>query len=655
MKQSQSTQIDPAQWLEGALHLLSLRLKHEVALTRALRGEERREQFLGLFISDEEVAAMLDEMSGRLTVQGGGVSSLDEVIHAWHQHAARRRADPDNIWVQLAQSFGLAEVELDVLVLAAAPALDPRFGRVYAYLSDDLARRYLTPALAQRLLSQQIDSLTLRRLLAPSAPLRLYALLNMEAEQPSIEAALRIDEDVIDLLLGQPVAPPGPYLALGKGGLPAAMVVEGKRADALSTTVLNLAASRGWALCILPDDCLPAVLPAYIRDSILSGATPVIREPATERAQRTALAPLFSHNAILITADADDWFDAGINAVRMVAAVDAVQHDKWKAYLLGSEAATLAHARHIDLLHLARILQRSADPQELIIATEAQATKGLTRSAQRVETGQTLDDLIVPQSTRQALDRLLSWAGGGLQVLEDWGLGRLFNKRHGTVALFKGPSGTGKTMAAAIIGAELGLPVFRVDLATMVSKYIGETEKNLEQLFQAAEGTDAILFFDEADALFGQRSEVSDAHDRYANLETSYLLQRLENFDGLSVLATNLAQNMDQAFMRRFDHVIEFPAPGVEHRKALWERGRLGRAPIAAEVDLTMLAERFELTGAEIRNCWLGAAYRAAEKNEMIGMDVLLQAVAAELVKQGKVLKKTDFGEHYGKIRGVRG
>lgn len=652
MKHSVPTQIDPAQWLEGALHLLSLRLKHEVALTRALRGEERREQFLGLFISDEEVAAMLDEMSGRLTAQGSGVPSLDEVIHAWHQHAARRRASADSIWLQLAQSFDLAEAELDLLVLAAAPALDPRFGRVYAYLSDDLTRRYLTPALAQRLLPQQIDALTLRRLLAPAAPLKLYALLTIEAEQPSIEAALRIDEGVIDLLLGQPVTPPGPLLALGKGGKPAAVLVEGKRGDALSTTVFDIAAARGWAVCILPDECLPAELPAYIRDSILSGATPVIREPVAERTQRTAFAPLFSHNAILISAEADDWFAAGVKAKRIIAAVDAVQHDKWKACLLGSEAAILAHARHIDLLQLARILQRSADPQELLIATEAQATKELTRSAQRVETQQTLDDLIVPQSTRQALERLLSWVGGGLQVLEDWDLGRVFNKPHGTVALFKGPSGTGKSMAAAIIGAELGLPVFRVDLASMVSKYIGETEKNLEQLFQAAEGTDAVLFFDEADALFGQRSEVSDAHDRYANLETSYLLQRLENFEGLSVLATNLAQNLDQAFMRRFDHVIEFPAPAVEHRKALWERGRLGRAPIAAEVDFTLLAERFELTGAQIRNCWLGAAFRAAEQGTTIGLDVLLQAVAAELIKQGKVLKKTDFAEHYGKVRG---
>lgn len=652
MKHKLQTQLDPAQWLERALHLLSLRLRHEVALTRALRGEDRREQFLGLFMSDDEVEAMLDEMSGRLAAHGSGVPSLDEVIQAWHQHATQRRADLSCIWAQLAQSFALAEVELDLLVLAAAPALDPRFGRVYAYLSDDLTRRYLTPALAQRLLPQQIDSLTLRRVLAPAAPLRLYALLKMDTAQPSIEAALRIDENVIDFLLGQAVTRPGAFLPLGQGGEPAAVVVEGSRADAVSTAVLSVAAARGWALCILPDDCSTAMLPGYIRDSILSGATPVIREPTLDSVGRAELAPLLSQNSILITTDAECWFAAGLDAVRIIPVTDATQHDRWKAHLLGADAVTLAHARHIDLLHLARILQRTRDPQGIILATEAQATKGLTRCAQRVETQQTLDDLIVPHSTRLALDRLIGWAGDNLQVLDDWGFGRLFNKSRGAVALFKGPSGTGKTMAAAIVGSALGLPVFRVDLAAMVSKYIGETEKNLEQLFQAAEGTDALLFFDEADSLFGQRSEVKDAHDRYANLETSYLLQRLENFDGLSVLATNLAQNMDQAFMRRFDHVIDFPMPGVEHRKALWERGRLGCAPIAADVDFAVLAERFELTGAEIRNCWLGAAFRAAGKGETLGMDVLMQAVASELLKQGKVLKKTDFGDHYGNIRG---
>nr|WP_298248518.1 ATP-binding protein [uncultured Halomonas sp.] len=655
MKRAGSAKLDPAQWLEGALHLLSLRLRHEVALTRALRGEGRREQFLGLFMSDDEAEAMLDEMSGRLAAHGSGLPALEEVVKAWHDHAARRCADPESIWARLAQSFDLAEAELDLLVLAAAPALDPRFGRVYAYLGDDLTRRFLTPALAQRLLPHQIDALTLRRLLAPSAPLRLYALLSVEPALPRIEAALRSDENLIDLLLGQPVAPPGPWLTLGQGGAPGAVVVAGGGADAVSTAVLDTATSRGWSLCILPDDCSPAMLPTHIRDATLAGATPVIREPALDDAGRAELAPLLAQSAILIAEEAGPWLDAGLDAVHVYPVPDAARHEAWKAHLLGPGTSTLAHARHLDLLHLARMLQWTRDPGTLSRAAEAQASAGMTRCAHRLETRQTLDDLVVPQTTRVALERLVGWAGQGTQVLDEWGFGALFNKGHGAVALFKGPSGTGKTMAAAIVGAALDLPVFRVDLAAMVSKYIGETEKNLEQLFQAAEGSDALLFFDEADALFGQRSEVNDAHDRYANLETSYLLQRLESFGGLSVLATNLAQNMDPAFLRRFDHVIDFPVPTATHRRALWERGRQSRAPIKAEIDFAMLAERFELTGAEIRNCWLDAAYRAAARGGEIGMDELMQAVATELLKQGKVLKKSDFGDHYGKARGGGG
>jgi SpoVK/Ycf46/Vps4 family AAA+-type ATPase len=285
---------------------------------------------------------------------------------------------------------------------------------------------------------------------------------------------------------------------------------------------------------------------------------------------------------------------------------------------------------------------------------EAQLVDGLNDLARRVESEHDLDDLVIPEASRKALVRLISWQTASADVLDVWGLGAVFNKRRSTVALFKGPSGTGKSMAAGIVGKALGLPVFRVDLAAMISKYIGETEKNLERLFRAAEGTDIVLFFDEADAIFGQRSEVSDSHDRYANLETSYLLQRLEAFDGISILATNLAQNMDAAFLRRIDIVIDFPAPSADHRRTLWGRIARTKAPLGADVDLDYLAERFELTGAEIRNCWLDAAHRAATGKPPITMPHLMQAIAGELTKQGKPLRKADFGNHYACLRGGR-
>ncbi|WP_145963000.1 ATP-binding protein, partial [Mangrovicoccus ximenensis] len=190
-------------------------------------------------------------------------------------------------------------------------------------------------------------------------------------------------------------------------------------------------------------------------------------------------------------------------------------------------------------------------------------------------------------------------------------------------------------MAAGAVARALGLPLFRVDLAGMVSKYIGETEKNLDRLFAAADHADVVLFFDEADAIFGQRSEVQDSHDRYANLEVSYLLQRLEAFEGVSILATNLAQNIDAAFLRRIDMVVEFPAPSASDRRALWARGLAGGVPAEEEIDLDLLAG-FELTGGEIRNCWLWAAHLAARQGGPVGTFRLLQAVWAELAKQGR-------------------
>jgi ATPase family associated with various cellular activities (AAA) len=654
--------VDPALWLEEALHLLALRLRHEVALTRALRGDGRREGFLGLFLSDGEAEALLDEMSGRLAVEGAAPDAAS-LAAAWRRHAPARRCDPASIWARLALAFDLAEPELDLLVLAAAPALDPRFGRVYGYLNDDMARRHLTPALAQRLLPWPQDELTLRRMLRPAAPLCRFGLIAAERAVPEIERALRIEERVLDFLLGQPVAPAGTVLRFGGRDLPGrSLLVCGASGAETSLAVLEHAAAEGWDLCLCPETVEPEALRAELRACHLAGLVPVFAGLAgLEAGQMRELAPLLGAGAILVSARPEAWLSAGLCARTLAAGpVSEAARQAWLDRLTrgrepGRVRRLLGNARHLDLLRLAAACAGAPEEAALEIAARGQAAAGLDGLARRIESAQGLDDLVLPRATRAALERLISWQTAAAEVLDDWGLGPVFNKRRGSVALFKGPSGTGKTMAAGVIGNALGLPVFRVDLAAMISKYIGETEKNLERLFRAAEGTDVVLFFDEADAVFGQRSEISDAHDRYANLETSYLLQRLESFDGISILATNLSQNMDPAFLRRIDLVVEFPAPTPAHRRALW--GRIGktRTPLAADVDLDLLAERFELTGGEIRNCWLDAAHRAVAAGCPVGMAQLAQAIGAELIKQGKPLRKSDFGAHYGALRGAGG
>ena len=224
------------------------------------------------------------------------------------------------------------------------------------------------------------------------------------------------------------------------------------------------------------------------------------------------------------------------------------------------------------------------------------------------------------------------------RVYDEWGFDRKLAMGKGVIALFSGPPGTGKTMAAEIIAHDLGLDLYRIDLSAVVNKYIGETEKNLERIFREAQYSDAILFFDEADALFGKRSEVKDAHDRYANIETAYLLQRTEEYDGLVILATNLQKNMDEAFLRRLHFAVEFPEPEEAERLRIWERTFPREAPREADLDLALLARKFKISGGNIRNIVLGAAFLAAEENTPIAMRHLSRAVVHEMRKMGRLV-----------------
>jgi SpoVK/Ycf46/Vps4 family AAA+-type ATPase len=210
--------------------------------------------------------------------------------------------------------------------------------------------------------------------------------------------------------------------------------------------------------------------------------------------------------------------------------------------------------------------------------------------------------------------------------------------------LFAGPSGTGKTMAAEIIAGELGLELYKIDLSTVVSKYIGETEKNLSRIFTEAETSNAILFFDEADALFGKRSEVKDSHDRYANIEIGYLLQRMEEYEGVVILATNFRKNMDEAFVRRLHFTVEFPFPNAADRRRIWEGIWPADTPRDSTLALDFMAHRFELTGGSIRNIALAAAFLAADDGNVVTMKHLIHGTQREYQKMGKVVAENEFG-----------
>jgi hypothetical protein len=303
-----------------------------------------------------------------------------------------------------------------------------------------------------------------------------------------------------------------------------------------------------------------------------------------------------------------------------------------------------AHAREVPL-----------DEEELKAGARAQNAAGLERLARRIQPAVGFDDLVLPPDTMAQLKELLTRARYREQVLDVWKMAGPSARRRGLTALFAGPSGTGKTMAAEVLASELGLDLYTVDLATVVDKYVGETEKNLDRIFGEAERVNGVILFDEADALFGKRSEVSDAHDRYANVEVAYLLQRMELFEGIAILATNLRANLDEAFTRRLDALVDFPDPEEEYRRRLWERSLGTTMPRDANLDLDFLARAFKLSGGAIRNIVVAAAYAAADQQRPMSMADLIRATQREYLKMGLLTVESEFGSYYGLLAGDSG
>ena len=273
---------------------------------------------------------------------------------------------------------------------------------------------------------------------------------------------------------------------------------------------------------------------------------------------------------------------------------------------------------------------------ELFAAARAQCGPELASLARKVESKQTWADIVLPPDQLAHLREIRDQATFRHHVYGEWGFGRKLSLGTGLNVLFAGPPGTGKTMAAEVIASDLRLDLYKIDLSQVVSKYIGETEKNLDRVFAAAESSNAILFFDEADALFGKRSEVKDAHDRYANIEIGYLLQKMEEYEGIAILATNLRQNLDDAFVRRLHIVVEFPFPDEKYRRRIWEVTFPHAAPLGPDVDFAVLGREVKLAGGHIKNIALTAAFYAAVDGGEIGMTHLARAAHREHQKLGR-------------------
>ncbi|MFP5287945.1 MAG: AAA family ATPase [Thermoanaerobaculia bacterium] len=302
----------------------------------------------------------------------------------------------------------------------------------------------------------------------------------------------------------------------------------------------------------------------------------------------------------------------------------------------------------------ARSLARARAPEgnteiteaDLYAACRLQSSQKLAALAQKITPRYRWDDIVLPAARMEQLREICNMLRYRSRVYEDWGFGGKLAMGKGLNVLFSGPSGTGKTMAAEILASDLGLDLYKIDLSSVVSKYIGETEKNLSRIFDEGRASNAILFFDEADAVFGKRTEVKDAHDRYANIEVSYLLQRMEEYEGMVILASNLKKNMDEAFVRRLHFTIEFPFPAETDRRRIWDGLWPADLPRSADLDLGFMASRFELPGGNIRNIALASAFLAAADGGAVTMSHLIRATQREYQKMGKVMLSGEFGEY---------
>ena len=715
------------QHLVAELGRLDLLLQRELALARA-GAAATPEDFRGLVITEGEIEALAQQPDylGQHWRHHAQVATLVDQLDARAKalreeidancrlsHVAGRRLP----LVHLAKRAGLEKDELDILLIALAPELEPRYETLYAYVQNDVTRKHPSVDLALNVVSRTAaEKLAARRFLRQDAPLLASRLVSIEEESfdrcpAMLRKFLKVDEDVVAALLDQwsvndPAAalmdpasqePPLDVPAATRGELEA--LIARIAPAAASTAVISFSGDataareaaewvafrlrrRALAMPVELFERDPARAARLLRSACLGGcllaltAAPVQPEPAAAERRPLVDTPFPSAVAtfgdVVLLLGEESAFPAIPDGVTFwhveIPPPDFRQRRAQWTRAVGPEIDPVELPRLADSFRFGRRdVARTADlawrlgalkhpdaPASLDDYLEAGrllTTPKLQRFARRVRPQATWKDLVLAPEKMEQLRRIARWKRLRHHVHEDWGFARRLTRGMGQCVLFVGGSGTGKTLAAEVVASELGLDMYRIDLSTVVSRYVGDMEGHLSTIFREAEESQCLLFFDEADALFGKRTEMKDAHDRYANIEVDFLLQRLELFDGIVVLATNMRRNMDDAFVRRLNDILEFVEPDERARERIW-RGHFPRADLCdADVDVPFLARQFKLTGGSIRNAVLDAAFRAAAEARRIRMLDLLLAIKAELAKHGRLPIRAEFDRYYGLVQ----
>lgn len=638
--------------------------------------------------SEQRLTAAQDVLSARITAQVAASRARGVVL----------RLD------LLIRRCRLTPLERDMLLVALAPEIAPHYRRLYAYLQDDATlRRPELEFTFDLICDGPDDRFQARWIIAADASLRRHRLLSLIGEGPAVH--LKLEDGVFDYLIGfdhldprlanwarrvepqqgqldalqLPAAAAERLSALAASGPPQGGIVlhlqgrygSGRRAaaEALAQSfAMPLLVADAAHVAALADSDVRFAITLIAREALLHGAAVYWDgfDHFLDDSRRASLSILTQSwsDGIVFLAGERNFEPRGLQArlLRVAFSPPGARERLalWRCALADGAAnhndgdlAALANGFRLtggeirDALASAQNAvrwrsEKTVTLADLQAACRLHSSQGLAALGQKIDTRYGWSDLVLAPDRMQQLREIADGIKYRSRVLDEWGFGQKLSLGKGLAALFAGSSGTGKTMAAEVIAGELGLDLYKIDLSAVVSKFIGETEKNLARIFAEAETSNSILFFDEADALFGKRSEVRDSHDRYANIETAYLLQRLEAYDGLVILATNLRKNMDEAFVRRLQIVVEFPLPAEADRRQMWSKIWPKATPLGADIDFDGLA-RFELAGGSIKNIALAAAFLAAADDSVVTMAHLLRATHREFQKMGRILAPGEF------------
>ena len=695
---------DPLDHLLAELSWLDLMLAQRVAWLRKT-GRFTEDPFRGLYVAEGQVDALLAPEAESIGESTAEILARRALID--RDVAAAEASGVTLPLRRLRHLFGLDDFEQASLLLAAAADIELRYESLFAYAQNDVTQKRPTIDLALALFAgDRREQLQRRRSFAEDAPLIrncLICLVAKDEPESFLARRLTIDRRIVDALLGsnrldERLAPFTTLMTtpaasavkerLARAGLvwrraPTLLYFEGAPDAGQRAAAEALAAQEQSSLLVVEPRADTHLLAGILaREAVLQNAAVFVELPqeidgAEARSKQALLLDgLCAADRLVMAAGGSDFaprehlprlrclnfpFEPPAYSARF-----ALWQKALSAGGLNGAAAPLGEALAVKFGLGPAAVEAAVeaagwdaaldgvgtlDGPRLHRAARAGARHALARLARKIEPHHDWSDLVLPARELRQLREICASITHWPLVHRRWGFDAKLPYGRALAVLFSGRSGTGKTMAASIIARTLDLDIYKIDLATVVSKYIGETEKNLDRIFSEAEASNAVLFFDEADALFGKRSEVKDAHDRYANLEVAYLLQRIEAYEGLVILATNLAKNIDEAFARRMRHIVEFPFPDASQRERIWRTIFPAAAPLATDVDLAFLASRFEIAGGSIRNVALAAAFLAAEDGTAITMAHLARAMAREMQKLGRMPARAEFGGYYDLIR----